>query len=111
MNEVYVRPFGGSERRWQVSAQGGTQAVWNPNGRELFYRDGNKMMAVDVAAAGGELKLSPPHMLFEQRYAFGAGITISNYDVSPDGQKFLMVKDEAGAGRLNVVLNAFSDLK
>jgi Tol biopolymer transport system component len=110
-NEIYVRPFGGSDRRWQVSAQGGTQAVWNPNGRELFYRDGNKMMVVDVTPAGSDLKLSSPHVLFEQRYAFGAGITISNYDVSPDGQKFLMVKDDAGAGRLNVVLNAFADLK
>ena len=110
-NEIYVRPFGGPERRWQVSSQGGTQAVWNPNGREIFYREGNKMMAVDVTAADGDLKLSPPHQLFEQRYAYGAGITIPNYDVSRDGQRFLMVKDEAGAGRLNVVLNAFSDLQ
>jgi Tol biopolymer transport system component len=110
-NEIYVRPFGGPDRRWQVSSQGGTQVVWNPNGREIFYRDANKMMAVDVAAGAGGLTLSPPHLLFEQRYAFGAGITIANYDVSRDGQRFLMVKDEAGAGRLSVVLNAFADLK
>jgi Tol biopolymer transport system component len=109
-NEIYVRPFGGPDRRWQISSQGGTQALWNPNGREIFYRDGNKMMAVDVTAAGDDLKLSPAHLLFEQRYAFGSGITIANYDVSRDGQKFLMVKDEAGAGRLSVVLNAFADL-
>jgi serine/threonine protein kinase len=108
-NEIYVRPFGGPDRRWQVSSQGGTQGVWNPNGREIFYRDGNKMMAVDVVVEADSLKLSPPHMLFEQRYAFGAGITIANYDVSRDGQRFLMVKDEAGAGRLNVVLNAFGE--
>ena len=41
-------------------------------------------------------------MLFEQRYAFGAGITIANYDVSADGQRFVMVKGEDSAGRLNV---------
>jgi Tol biopolymer transport system component len=109
-NEIYIRPFGGPDRRWQISSQGGTQALWNPNGREVFYRDGNKMMGVDVTAAGDDLKLSPAHLLFEQRYAFGAGITIANYDVSHDGQRFLMVKDEAGAGRLSVVLNAFADL-
>jgi len=109
-NEIYVRPFPGSGRRWQVSTTGGTQAVWNPNGRELFYRDGDKMMAVDVSAAH-ELTLSPPRMLFEQRYAYGAGITVSNYDLSRDGQRFLMVKDDAGAGRLNIVLNAFADLR
>src|SRR6185436_1630687 len=105
--EVYVRPFGGADRRWQVSTEGGTQTVWNPNGRELFYRSGNRMMAVDIMASGDALQLSPPHLLFEQRYAFSAGITIANYDVSRDGQRFVMVKNEAGAGRLNVVLNAF----
>ena len=40
----------------------------------------------------------------------GAGITIANFDVSSDGQRFIMVKDELTAGRLNVVLNWFSDL-
>jgi len=108
-NEVYVRPFGGGDRRWQVSTQGATQAAWNPNGREIFYREGNRMMAVDVSGTS-ELTLSPPRVLFDQRYAFGAGITVANYDVSGDGQRFLMVKDEAGAGRLNIVLNAFADL-
>ena len=89
--------------------EGGTQPLWNPNGREIFYRNGDKMMAVDVATTP-DMKLSPPHLLFEQRYAFGAGITIANYDVTRDGQRFIMVKDEAGAARLNVVLNWFEDL-
>ena len=61
-------------------------------------------------SVSNELKLSQPRVLFEQRYAYGAGITVANYDLSRDGQRFLMVKDEAGAGRLNVVLNAFADL-
>ena len=108
--DIYVRPFSGADRRWQVSTQGGTQPVWNPNGREMFYREGNRMMAVDVTATASGLSLSQPHVLFEQRYAYGAGITLANYDVSRDGQRFLMVKDEAGAGRLSIVLNAFADL-
>src|SRR5262249_49032752 len=45
--EVYLRPFPGAERMWQVSTDGGTEPVWNPNGRELFYRNGNKMMVVE----------------------------------------------------------------
>ena len=61
-------------------------------------------------SVSNELKLSQPRVLFEQRYAYGAGITVANYDLSRDGQRFLMAKDEAGAGRLNVVLNAFADL-
>jgi hypothetical protein len=66
------------------------------------------MMAVDVTTS--PVKLSPPHLLFEGRYAFGSGITIANYDVTRDGQRVIMVKDEAGAARLNIVLNWFEDL-
>ena len=108
-NEVYLRPFPGPERRWQVSTEGGTQAVWNRNGKEIFYRSGDKMMAVEMSTTP-DVALSTPRLLFEQRYTFGAGITIANFDVSRDGQRFLMVKGESTAGRLNVVLNWFSDL-
>jgi serine/threonine-protein kinase len=108
-NEVYLRPFQGLDRRWQVSAGGGTQAIWNPDGREIFYRSGERMMVVGFAT-DPEVTLTSPRLLFEQQYAYGAGITIANYDVTPDGQRFVMVKDEATAGRLNVVLNWFSDL-
>ena len=108
-NEVYLRQFPGPGRRWQISTDGGTQAVWNPSGREIFYRNGDKMMAVEVSTIP-EVTLSPPRLLFEQPYAFGSGITIANYDVTRDGQRFVMVKDESTAGRLNVVLNWFADL-
>ena len=107
--QVYVRPFPGPDRKWTVSTQGGTSPRWNRNGRELFYRNENKMMVVDVSTSS-ELALSQPRLLFEQRYAFGSTITIANYDVSPDGQRFVMVKDESGSGRLNVVLNWVDEL-
>jgi serine/threonine protein kinase/Tol biopolymer transport system component len=109
-NEVYLRRFLGPDRRWTISTQGGTQPLWSPNGKEIFYRDGDKMMAVAIATAP-DVELSAPRVLFEQRYAFGAGITIANYDVAADGERFIMVKDEAGAGRLNVVLNWLSELR
>jgi len=108
-NDVYLRPFPVLDRRWTISTQGGTQPVWNPNGKEIFYRSGDKMMSVEVTTTA-DIKLSNPRMLFEQRYAFGAGITIPNYDVTRDGEHFIMVKDEAGAGRLNVVFNWFTEL-
>jgi CubicO group peptidase (beta-lactamase class C family) len=59
-NEVYVRPFQGADRRWKVSTDGGSQPVWNPNGQEIFYRIGDRMMAVAVTAVGSELRLSAP---------------------------------------------------
>lgn len=107
-NEVYVTPFPGMADRQQVSTAGGTQALWNPDGREIFYRIDDKMMVVDVTT-GPVLKLSSPRMLFEARYAYGAGITIPNFDISRDGQRFIMVKPESGAGRLNVMLHWFEN--
>lgn len=109
-NEIHLRAFPGPDRRWQVSTDGGTQTVWNPNGREIFCRSGNRMMAVDVSTTPNVV-LSPPRVLFEQRYAYGVGVTIANYDVTSDGQRFVMVKDESTAGRLNVVLNWFHELQ
>ncbi len=108
-SQVYVRPFPGPDRRWLVSTQGGRQPRWNRNGKEVFYRDGNKMMVVEVSARP-DLVLSPPRLLFDQRYAFGIGVTTPNYDVGLD-QRFVMVKSESGSGRLNMVLNWFDELK
>ena len=64
-----------------------------------------KLMAVGVQGTADDIMLSPPQKLFERVYAYGAGITIANYDVTADGQRFLMVKDEATAGRLRMILN------
>lgn len=90
----------------QVSTEGGTQPAWNLTGDEIFDRIGDKMMAVDMTTMP-TAKLSPPTVLFDARYAYGAGVTISNFDVSKDGP-FAMVKPVTGAGRLNVVLNWFA---
>jgi len=108
-NEIYVRLFAGSDRRWQVSSGGGTQPVWNPDGKEIFYRIGDRMMAVGLTADGDQLRLSSPHQLFARAYAYGAGITIANYDVTQDGQRFLMVSEDVTVGRLRVILNWRAD--
>jgi serine/threonine protein kinase/Tol biopolymer transport system component len=111
--EVYVQPYPGPGGKWQISTDGGTEPVWNRNGRELFYRNGNKMMAVDIATQPG-FAAGKPRMLFEGPYQ-PTGTTIQNYDVSHDGQRFLMLKpiESAGAAptQINVVLNWFEELK
>ena len=107
--QVYLRRYPGPDQKVQLSTQGGTQPLWNKNGKELFYRDVNKMMVVDVMTSP-TLMVSAPRQLFEQRYAFLTA-TIPNYDISADGQRFVMVKDESGSGRLNVVLNWTEELK
>jgi serine/threonine protein kinase/Tol biopolymer transport system component len=109
--QVFVRPFPGPDRKWLLSTQGGSHPRWNRNGKELFYREGtSKMMAVDLNFTPDPVP-SSPRLLFDRRYAFGISLTTPNYDVSPDGQRFVMVKDESESGRLSFVLNWFQELK
>jgi serine/threonine protein kinase/Tol biopolymer transport system component len=111
--EIYVQPYPGPGGKWQISTEGGTEPAWNPNGRELFYRSGNKMMAVDIATQPG-LNAGKPRVLFERAY-LPTPLTFPNYDVSPDGQRFLMLKPSESAvvapTQINVVLNWFEELK
>ena len=111
--EIYVQPYPGPGGKWQISTEGGTEPVWNRNGRELFYRSGDKMMAVDIATQPA-FTAGKPRMLFEGPYV-PTPVTIPNYDVSPDGQRFLMLKPseqaQAAPTQINVVLNWFEELK
>jgi serine/threonine-protein kinase len=111
--EIYVQPYPGPGGKWQISTEGGTEPAWNSNGRELFYRSGDKMMAVDIATQAS-FAAGKPRMLFQGPYERTAA-TAPNYDVSPDGQRFLMLKPadtgESAPTQINVVLNWFEELK
>jgi len=112
-NEIYVQSYPGPGPKIQLSTEGGIDAAWKRNGGELFYRNGEKMMAVSVTTHP-TFAASTPRMLWEGRYALGTssacgppGPTSSNYDVTPDGQRFLMIKDsdtESFPSQVNVVL-------
>jgi Tol biopolymer transport system component len=117
--EVYVQPYPGPGGKYQISTDGGLEPRWNPNGRELFYRSGNRMMAVDVSLQPG-FTAGKPRVLFEGQYFTSVfPLTGVSYDVSRDGQRFLMVKEfavqepgqSAAPVQLNVVLNWFEELK
>src|SRR5262249_19686949 len=85
--QVYLRPVTGPDSRWPVSTHGGRSPKWSRSGRELFYLEGQKMMVVNINS-GADLTLSPPRFLFEYPSAFGPTVSIANYDVSPDAQRF-----------------------
>jgi eukaryotic-like serine/threonine-protein kinase len=98
--QVYVQAFPGPGPKIQISNDGGTDPVWKRSGGELFYRNGDSMMAVAVATAPG-FKAGRPQELWKGRYSHGMssscgapGTTSSNYDVTADGRRFLMIKDE-----------------
>ena len=114
-DEVYVVPFSvsGPRGKKQVSIGGGTEPVWAPDSRELLYRNGDKMIAVAIETEP-ELSVGTPRLLFEGRFLGTGPVHLRrNYDVSPDGQRFLMIKREQDLvpTEIIVVLNWFEELK
>ena len=93
--EIYVRPFPEVDSgRWQVSTEGGSEALWSPRGDELFYRtlDG-RVMAVAIQTEDG-FTWGNVNVVVAERYFDGPNPFWGRmYDVSPDGQRFLMIKE------------------
>jgi Tol biopolymer transport system component len=111
--EIYVQAVPPAAGKWQVSTEGGTEPLWNHNGQELFFRSGDRVMAADVAAQP-TFSSGRPRMLFQGEYVRSEfPLTGFAYDVSPDGQRFLMVEETGGttAAQINVVLNWAEELK
>ena len=111
-SEVYVRPFPGPGGKILVSTDGGAQPVFSADGRELFYRNGDKMIAVPITVVPA-FHPSKPEVLFERPYLI-LPFYPRSYDVSADGRRFLMIKENeqvSTATTLNVLLNLFDELK
>ena len=111
-DEVYVRPYSGSGGKITVSNDGGTEPVWAANGKELFYRNGDRVLAAAVATEP-TFSTSPPRIIFEGGYERdrGSGGANANYDVARDGQRFLMIQAPPASPNIVVALNWFEELK
>ena len=110
-DEVYVRPYPGSGAAIAVSANGGTQSVWSRDGRELFYREGDTLMAVPIQ--GQPFKLGAPARLFPlERSIYGEDSNSPDYDIFPDGTRFVAVRHEGqtAADEIRVVLDWTDEL-
>ena len=104
-----MRPFPGPGQKRLVSSEGGTEPRWRGDGREIFYRDGETVMTVDVTQSP-ELSVSIPRVLFKGSYP--SEQQWSNWDAMPDGQHFVMVQDHAQPrAALTLVQNWFAELK
>ena len=122
-NQVYVRPFPNVDAsRLQVSNAGGSRPAWSRSGRELFYQDlEGRLTSVTVTpAAEGVFSAGLPSRILENAYLLGRttlGLDIRTYDVTPDGQRFLMIKEDATpqretvSPRMVVVLNFGEELQ
>ncbi len=113
--EVYIAQFPGAAVKRQISIDGGDQPQWAPDGKRLFYTNGNRIMSVDLTSESG-LHSTKPRLLFERAFSsFSAdsGIWGHTWAVFPDGKRFLFVDSpvQPEVRELRVVLNWFEELK
>ena len=118
--EIYVQPWPGPGPKIQISSEGGIDPMWRRDGKEIFYRNASRMMAVPVSTQAS-FQAGRPQLLWEGEYTLGLssscglqGATFTSYDVSPDGQRFLMIKDNDRnmyATKIVVVVNWAEELK
>ena len=108
-NEVYVEPFGRAGRKVRVSVDGGGDAQWRSDGRELFFLTTNRrLMSVDVQLTPS-LNISPPRQLFETPVA---PVARNQYAVTRDGTRLLFtVPVQPVSPSFTVVLNWASALR
>ncbi|UCF38370.1 MAG: serine/threonine-protein kinase, partial [Acidobacteriota bacterium] len=106
-NEIYVRAFPGNQRGVPVSTRGGEHPIWSSDGRELFYIEKKKLMRVTVDDSA-EPKLGTPTPLFEGVFLTPKelGVHSTCFDVSPDGERFVMLQGEQEEVRqYNIIVN------
>lgn len=123
MNEVWVQPFPPTGAKYQLTQDGGTYPLWSPDARHIFYRrpfttavQGPRLMEIEVETGppfdfGNERPLPIEDFLI---FSFHR-----DYDITPDGERFLMVfpadqadaVTETAADQINIVQNWFEELK
>ena len=109
--EVYVRPFADPERaRWVVSVGGGSEPLWARNGREIFYRTTAGMLVRRAVTESPDFKLGPVVPLFDATGYRGDHYHRA-YDITPDGERFLMIRRQGLVSQLVLVTNWFEELK
>jgi eukaryotic-like serine/threonine-protein kinase len=111
--EVYVIPFGQGNGKWQISTGGGSFPVWARNGKELFYSWTGNIMGVDVTTQP-VFKASAPRVIVPAKVTGNLSMGFDNFEVSPDGQRFLVHQQSSEAGQtvqINFVLNWSQELQ
>ncbi len=111
-NEVYLRPFPQGGPQTVVSSDGGTQVRWHRDGKELFYVEDGSLVAVPVSTEP-TLSLGAPTRLFEHVGLVREGRQERGYDVSADGQKFVVAEPvgETPKASIRVVQNWYEEFR
>jgi Tol biopolymer transport system component len=112
--QVYVAPFRGTGGKYQISINGGEQARWRRDGKELFFLAPDKKLMSVAVSVGAMLQFSEPVVLFQTRAREPISAEeVFTYDVSPDGHSFLinMTPEQGNAPPVSIVLNWISELQ
>ena len=108
--QVYVVAYPTLDQKRPISTDGGTEPAWRPDGGELYYRHGTRMMVVAIRTAP-TLQVGTPRELFRGPFEEQQWGDMS-YDVTPDGQHFVMFEsDPASAPELRVIRNWAAELR
>ena len=113
--EIYVQPYPSLDGKIAASVGGGLEPIWSADSKTLFYRAGDKVMAVDITDKP-QLRASAPRELFAGAYLLGASASGRQFHVGPDG-RFVMMKAQAPDGGqptdepFVAVLNWFQELR
>ena len=102
--------FGASGNVVALDLASGTRStlLWSRNRRELFYRDGSRMMSVTVDTSSG-FEYEAPKLLFDVPYELDPANDTSNYDVAEDG-RFLMIRRDPGIRTQLTVVQGFRQI-
>jgi hypothetical protein len=118
--EVYVRPYPAAGGKWQVSDGGGAWPLWSGDGQRLFYRTNSGIMEVSVEATGDSLSIGTPKAAVDGPFRGGmfgisvGGYIFGDYDVSPDGERFVMFPEDTDVApktHVTMVFNWFDELE
>jgi Tol biopolymer transport system component len=112
-SEVYVVPFGSGSGKWQVSGAGGVLPVWRHDGKELFYWSlDNSLVSVRVQLKNDGVDVGASQSMFRFRNPQGSVGLTSPYDVTEDGQRFILIGTPEQAFKpITLVANWTAELK
>ena len=115
-NEIYVRPFPNVESgKWPVSVDGGVMPLWAHSGTEIFYVNGrNEMVSAQIRIADSTFEVTEREALFtiDSAYLIGQAEQYTLYDVSPDDQRFVMLRrSDTEAAELILVQNWLGEIE
>ena len=112
--QIFICSFPGKKSKIQITKTGGIEPLWAPDGKEIYYKDpsGSRLMAVPFFT-DPEVYVGESRILFKGKFK-ASPLFGPNYDITPDGKKFLMIEEEEKSSRatqINVILNWAEDLK